>query len=255
MKKSLNNSVLEVKDLTKSFGGLEAVSHVSFGVKEGEMSAIIGPNGAGKTTLFNLLTGFIPFDSGSIFLYGENIGALSTDKITKKGIGRSFQRVATFEDMTAFENMQIATMAHLGRSFNPFTMANSLSDVNGKVSETLEMIGLLDIKDSSVSTLSHGDKKLLDIGMSLMLEPKVLLLDEPTAGMAPDERFAAMDLIKDLQAKMNLTIIFIEHDMDVVFHAAELIRVMNEGKLIATGSSGEIRDNKDVRRAYLGRAA
>lgn len=253
MEELSNNIVLDIKDLTKSFGGLEAVSHVSFGVNQGELSAIIGPNGAGKTTLFNLITGFIPADSGSVSLYGKNIEGLSVDEITKRGVGKSFQRVAIFPAMTVFENMQIATMAHLGKSLNPFTMANSLSDVNDEIHETLEMIGLWDIRDSSAGTLSHGDKKLLDIGMGLVLEPKVVLLDEPTAGMSPDERFAAMDLIKDLQAKMNLTIVFIEHDMDIVFGAAKLIRVMNQGKVIATGLPKEIKDNKEVIQAYLGR--
>lgn len=253
MEELSNNIVLDIKGLVKSFGGLEAVSHVSFGVNQGELSAIIGPNGAGKTTLFNLITRFIPADSGLVTLYGENIERLSVDEITKRGIGRSFQRVAIFEDMTVFQNMQIATMAHLGKSLNPFTMANSLSDVNDKIYETLEMIGLWNMRDLLGGVLSHGDKKLLDIGMSLVLEPKVLLLDEPTAGMSPDERFAAMDLIKDLQAKMNLTIVFIEHDMDIVFTVAKLIRVMNQGKVIATGSPREIKDNKEVIQAYLGR--
>lgn len=245
-------NILEIKELKKSFGGLKAIDRVSFKVRRGELSSIIGPNGAGKTTLFNLLTNYIPADSGSILFDGEDIVGLHVSDICKRGLVRSFQRSNIFLGLSVFENVQAAVISHQRKSSNLIKQANSLSDVNERVYQILGEVGLGDKAGESSTSLAHGDLKLLDIAIALSLDPKMLLLDEPTAGMSPEERYNVINLVSSLWKKMNLTIVFIEHDMDLVFANSQTIRVLNHGQLIAEGKPEEIKNNREVITAYLG---
>jgi branched-chain amino acid transport system ATP-binding protein len=244
--------ILEVKNLNKSFGGLQAVLGVSFSIREKEMSAIIGPNGAGKTTLFNLISGFISPTSGSIAFHGREVVGNSVDEISNLGLGRCFQRTNIFPGLTVFENIQSAVLAKSNRCSNFFSSWLRYSEVNERTEKIIETVKLGPLAHRKSSVLSHGDQKLLDIAVTLALEPTMILLDEPTAGMSPDERFSTIEMVAKLWKEMNLTLLFIEHDMDIVFNHAQVIRVMNQGALIAEGTPAEIRNNREVVKAYLG---
>jgi branched-chain amino acid transport system ATP-binding protein len=244
--------ILEVKDLNKSFGGLQAVLGVSFSIREKEMSAIIGPNGAGKTTLFNLISGFISPTSGSIVFHGREVVDKSVDEISNLGLGRCFQRTNIFPGLTVFENIQSAVLAKSNKCARFLSSWLRYSEVNARTEEIIETVKLGPLAHCKSSVLSHGDQKLLDIAVTLALEPTMILLDEPTAGMSPDERFSTIEMVAKLWKEMNLTLLFIEHDMDIVFNHAQLIRVMNQGALIAEGTPAEIRNNREVVKAYLG---
>lgn len=245
-------AVLEVKNLNKSFGGLQAVLNVSLSIQEKEMSAIIGPNGAGKTTLFNLISGFIPPSSGSITFHGQEIVGQSIDEISNLGLGRCFQRTNVFPRLTVYENIQAAVLAKKQRAHHFISSCFRYAEVNQRTKEIIESVNLETFVHLKSGTLSHGDQKLLDIAVTLALEPTLILLDEPTAGMSPDERFSTIEKIAKLWKEMNLTLLFIEHDMDIVFNHAQVIRVMNQGELLAEGSPSEIRNNREVIAAYLG---
>jgi branched-chain amino acid transport system ATP-binding protein len=245
-------AVLEVKNLNKSFGGLQAVLNVSLSIQEKEMSAIIGPNGAGKTTLFNLISGFIPPSSGSITFRGREMVGKSIDEISNLGLGRCFQRTNVFPRLTVYENIQAAVLAKKQRAHHFLSSCFRYAEVNQRTKEIIESVNLETFVHLKSGTLSHGDQKLLDIAVTLALEPTLILLDEPTAGMSPDERFSTIEKIAKLWKEMNLTLLFIEHDMDIVFNHAQVIRVMNQGELLAEGSPAEIRSNREVIAAYLG---
>jgi branched-chain amino acid transport system ATP-binding protein len=245
-------AVLEVKNLNKSFGGLQAVLNVSLSIQEKEMSAIIGPNGAGKTTLFNLISGFIPPSSGSITFHGQEMVGKSIDEISNLGLGRCFQRTNVFPRLTVYENIQAAVLAKKQRAHHFLSSCFRYAEVNQRTKEIIESVNLETFVHLKSGTLSHGDQKLLDIAVTLALEPTLILLDEPTAGMSPDERFSTIEKIAKLWKEMNLTLLFIEHDMDIVFNHAQVIRVMNQGELLAEGSPSEIRSNREVIAAYLG---
>ena len=245
-------AVLEVKNLNKSFGGLQAVLNVSLSIQEKEMSAIIGPNGAGKTTLFNLISGFIPPSSGSITFHGQEMVGKSIDEISNLGLGRCFQRTNVFPGLTVYENIQAAVLAKKQRAHHFLSSCFRYAEVNQRTKEIIESVNLETFVHLKSGTLSHGDQKLLDIAVTLALEPTLILLDEPTAGMSPDERFSTIEKIAKLWKEMNLTLLFIEHDMDIVFNHAQVIRVMNQGELLAEGSPSEIRSNREVIAAYLG---
>ena len=245
-------AALEVKNLNKSFRGLQAVFNVSLSFQEKEMSAIIGPNGAGKTTLFNLISGFIPPSSGSIIFHGEEISGRSVDEISNLGLGRCFQRTNVFPGLTVYENIQAAVLAKKRKCHHFLSSCSRYEEVNRRTEEIIDSVSLGSLAHVKSSILSHGDQKLLDIAVTLALEPTMILLDEPTAGMSPDERFSTIELIAKLWKAMNLTLLFIEHDMDIVFNHAQLIRVMNQGQLIAEGNPAEIRNNREVIAAYLG---
>jgi len=245
-------AILETKDLKKVFGGLQAVNGVSIAIEKGELSSIIGPNGAGKTTLFNLITGYLSPDGGEIIFKGENIFGLPHYQIVRKGIGRSFQRTAIYPSLTVFENIRAAVLYHQKKNFKFFTPSNTLKEVNEATFQVLESLHLRDKADLVSGTLAHGDQKLLDMGIALALEPDLLLLDEPTAGMSPDERWKTVAMIRQLWQSRAMTVVFIEHDMDMVFSISQKIQVLHYGEIIAEGGPEEISTNRAVIEAYLG---
>jgi len=245
--------ILEIKNLDKHFGGIHVTNHVSFSVKKGEMSAIIGPNGAGKTTFFNLITGLIPSDDGNVVYEDRDITKERPEKIVKLGIVRAFQVSSLFLEETVFDNVYLAALSNFRKNAKIFVDRMAFKDAREHTGFILDKIGLSDCKDLKASELSHGDTKILDIAIALTLNPKILLLDEPTAGMAPDERVKMMHLLKELHEFFQLTTIFIEHDMDMVFGIAEIIRVLVQGELIAEGPPDYIRQHETVIEAYLGK--
>ncbi len=242
---------LQVEHLVKRFGGVAAINDVTLDFPDGSLTAVIGPNGAGKSTFFNLISGAMPPDEGRILLDGADITGLTQGAITRRGIARAFQVASFFPTMTVVENLMAAVAAHrgqwagLGRRFPP-------PGARGRALEVADLLGLADVADTLSATLSHGDQKLLDIALALALEPKVLLLDEPTAGMGPEERWRMIERVQRLWAGQGLTLVFIEHDMDIVFQVAGTIRVLCYGQVLAEGTPDEIRANPAVISAYLG---
>jgi branched-chain amino acid transport system ATP-binding protein len=242
--------VLQIKSLSKSFGGFKAVNNASLDVKKGEIVAVIGPNGAGKTTLFNLITGILKPDSGKVLFKDEDITGLSPHIICKKGMTRSFQIVNVFQRLSVFENVQVAVLSREGKIWNLFTPSKKL--VREETDRILESVGLNEKANNISGALSHGDRKVLEIAMALGGNPEFLILDEPTAGMAPEETVRCIDLIKQFSEKMGLTILFCEHDMELVFSISNRIMVMVRGASIIQGSCEEVRCNQAVQDAYLG---
>ena len=242
--------MLEVRGIRKSFGGFNAVNGANLEVAEGEIVAVIGPNGAGKTTLFSLITGILAPDGGQIIFKGEDITGLPAYKTCKKGITRSFQVVNIFSRLTVFENVRIAVLSQQGKTFNLFTPSKRLA--TKETAEILESVGLIRKKDSVCGALSHGEQKVLEIAIALGGKPELLILDEPTAGMSPEETARCIDLIKQLRNSMGLTILFCEHDMEIVFGIANRIMVMVRGATIIQGACDEVRCNQAVQDAYLG---
>jgi branched-chain amino acid transport system ATP-binding protein len=242
--------MLQVEAVVKSFDEFKAVNGANLVIEKGEIVAVIGPNGAGKTTLFNLITGQLKRDRGKIIFKGEDISELPPYQICKKGIGRSFQIVNIFPRLTAFRNVQVAVLSQQRRSHQLFQPAQNMA-----VQETnniLQSVGLFDKAHHIAGSLSHGDQKILEIAIALGNEPELLILDEPTAGMSPEETLATMELIKRLAQMRGLTILFCEHDMDIVFSVAQSIMVMHQGHTIVQGELEEVRSNKEVQEAYLG---
>ncbi|HUL31332.1 MAG TPA: ABC transporter ATP-binding protein [Thermodesulfobacteriota bacterium] len=242
--------MLDVKSLSKSFGGFAAVNGANLEVEKGEIVAVIGPNGAGKTTLFNLITGVLKPENGKVLFKGEDITGLPSYEVCRRGISRSFQVVNVFQRLSIFENVQISILSRERRTWNLFTPSAKLA-----VEETigiLESVGLMGKKDRTTGLISHGDRKVLEIAMALGGDPELLILDEPTAGMAPEETSRCIELIKDLSGKRGLTILFCEHDMEIVFGIANRIMVMVRGGTIIQGSCDEVRSNQAVQEAYLG---
>jgi branched-chain amino acid transport system ATP-binding protein len=242
---------LETKDLCKYFGGLKAVDQVSFSVEEGQLKSIIGPNGAGKTTLFNLLCGLYEPTAGKIFFQGKDITKKKMNQTSQLGITKTFQITHIFPRLSVFENVRISAQSRK-TSFNFWKRADSLGEVNEKTRKILEMVKLADSQDRAASTLSHGERKYLEIGIALATDPKLLLLDEPTAGMSPAETVLAMNLIRNLRDQLNLTILLVEHDMNVVMNISDEVFCLNEGKELACGSPEEISGNEMVQKVYLG---
>jgi branched-chain amino acid transport system ATP-binding protein len=242
--------VLEVRDLRKSFDGFQAVGGVSLTVPERSISAIIGPNGAGKTTLFNLITGHLRPDSGAVVFKGRDVTGIAPHDLCRLGMGRSFQRTNIFPRLTVFQNIQAAFLSHRGRGWNLLTPVERLY---AEETETLlEAVGLLDKAGEVSGFLSHGNQKQLELGIALALEPEILLLDEPTAGMSAAETRESIKLIERLGRERNLTLLFTEHDMEVVFSIAHRITVLHQGKVIADGRPEAVRCDPEVRRVYLG---
>ncbi len=242
--------MLEVKSLAKSFGGFAAVNGANLSVEKGEIVAVIGPNGAGKTTLFNLITGVLKPEKGQVIFKGEDITRLPSYEICKKGISRSFQVVNVFQRLSIFENVQISILSRERKTWNLFTPSAKL--VLEETNEILEGVGLMGKSGRTTGLISHGDRKVLEIAMALGGNPELLILDEPTAGMAPEETSRCIELIKDLSRKRGLTILFCEHDMEIVFGIANRIMVMVRGGTIIQGSCDEVRRNQAVQEAYLG---
>jgi branched-chain amino acid transport system ATP-binding protein len=242
--------VLQVQSLTKSFDGFKAVNNTNLDVQQGEIVAVIGPNGAGKTTLFNLITGILKPDSGRVLFKGEDITGLSPHEVCRKGISRSFQIVNVFNRLTIFENTQISILSQERRTWNLFTPSSKLAV--DETNELLKNVGLFEKKDRISGALSHGDRKILEIAMALGGNPEFLILDEPTAGMSPEETTRCIDLIQGLREKFGLTILFCEHDMEIVFGIASRIMVMVRGATIIQDTCNEVRRNQAVQDAYLG---
>jgi branched-chain amino acid transport system ATP-binding protein len=243
--------MLRVENLSKHFGGVAATNNISLDFAEGSLSAVIGPNGAGKTTFFNLITGALLPNAGRILLEGKDITGLRQPEIARRGIGRAFQIAAIFPSLTVRESILAAVTAHR-RHAGGLLRRFPLEATKTQAQEVLEMIGLSARADTLSRNLSHGDQKLLDIALALALEPRVLLLDEPTAGMGPEERWQMMDTIRSLWQRQKMTVIFIEHDMDIVFKVAQRVRVLSYGTLLADGTPAEIRKHPEVIKAYLG---
>ncbi len=244
------SAMLKVEGLSKSFGGIRAVSNVSFEVGKGELLALIGPNGAGKTTCFNMMMGQLKPDSGSISLDGESITGLATRAIWRKGVGRTFQITATYPTMTVAENVQVAIMSHHRKLFSFVPYARRL--YREEAVELLDLVGMSEQADRAAAILAYGDLKRLELAIALANAPSLLLMDEPTAGMAPKERIRLMQLTADIVADRGISVLFTEHDMDVVFAHSHRIMVLNRGELIANGSVSEVREDPRVREVYLG---
>ena len=245
---------LEIRNLTKSFGGVRAIDDVSLSFPSGSLSAVIGPNGAGKSTFFNLISGAFPADSGELLLDGRDIIRLSRTERMHRGIGRAFQVASCFPTMTVQENLMAAVTAHL-RQWGNLSHRFPPPGVRGRAEAVMELVGLTEVRNVQAAILSHGDQKLLDIAIALALEPRVLLLDEPTAGMGPEERWRMIERVRALWQQRQLTLVFIEHDMDIVFQIASTIRVLCYGRVLAEGTPDEIRNNQAVIEAYLGTEA
>lgn len=244
--------ILKVRGLAKNFGGLVAVDNVSLDVKVGELRAIIGPNGAGKTTLINLLSGDLSPSAGSILLRGIEVAHLAPERRARLGLGRSYQKVNIFPPFTALENCRLAAQSREPRPFNWLRDAMSYEGILANARQALAAVGLTDRSDALATTLSHGEQRQLEIAMSLATDPQVLLLDEPLAGMGPEESLNMVALISELNAKH--AILLVEHDMDAVFRLAQVLTVMVNGRILASGTPEEIRANPEVQSAYLGSA-
>lgn len=245
--------ILDAVNLAKSFGGVEAVQGVSFGVAAGEMVAMIGPNGAGKTTCFNLVNGQLRADSGSVKLRGREIAGAKVREIASLGLGRTFQVTATFASMTVRENVQTALLARRRRLALWWARAADLYQEDAD--RLLESVGILGQAGRACSALAYGDLKRVELAVALAGEPGVLLMDEPTAGMAAAERRELMALVAALARERSIAVLFTEHDMDTVFAHADRILVLHRGRLIAQGRPAEVRANPQVREVYLGQVA
>jgi branched-chain amino acid transport system ATP-binding protein len=242
--------MLEIVGLTKSFSGFVAVSDVSLTVETQQIAAVIGPNGAGKSTLFNLITGHLRPDSGRVLLDGRDITGVQPHETCRMGLGRSFQRTNIFPKLTVFENLQAALLVHYRRGGNFWSRSDAL--YRDEVEALLVSIGLRDQALSLGGTLSYGNQKQLELGLALASDPQVLLLDEPTAGMSAGETHATIRLLERIAEQRGLTLLFTEHDMEVVFGIAQKIAVLHQGRLIADGAPAEVRNDPEVRRVYLG---
>jgi len=244
-------AALDIVGLQKSFGGVRATNDVTLSFEAGSLAAVIGPNGAGKSTFFNLISGALKPDFGEVKVGGRNIVGLSRAEIVDLGIARAFQVAKLFPTFSVGESLLAAVTASLRLSERMFRRFPP-PEAQARAREVAEMLGLQDKWNTIASTLSHGDQKLLDIGIALVREPRVLLLDEPTAGMGPEERWKMIDKVQEMWLRQKITVVFIEHDMDIVFKIAPRICVLCYGEIIADGAPDEIRANQRVIDAYLG---
>lgn len=244
------NAVLEVRDLCKSFGGINAVDQVNFQVAPGELLALIGPNGAGKTTCFNTLMGQLKPTSGDVFLNGDNITGSAPRDIWRRGVGRTFQITGTYPSMSVVENIQMALISHNRRLLSIVPYAHKL--YRHEALELLELVGMAEQADRPSAILAYGDLKRLELAIALSHQPMLLLMDEPTAGMAPSARIDLMQLTSDIVKDRHISALFTEHDMDVVFAHAHRVMVLNRGQLIANGSVSDVRNDEQVKKVYLG---
>jgi len=246
----MTEPLLQVTGLKKRFGAIQASRNLSFGVNAGEVHALIGPNGAGKTTAINQLTGEIEPDSGSIVFDSRDITRLPVHKRALMGLARSFQITAVFEHLTIAENLALAVQAHMGHSYRFWARADRDPSLTRPTHAALKLVGLEERASAPASSLSHGEKRQLEVGMALAGQPKLLLLDEPMAGMGPGGTIEMSNLIREM--KGEITILLVEHDMDVVFSLADRVTVLVYGEAVVTGTPEEIRTNPMVRQAYLG---
>jgi len=243
-------SVLELRSLSKSFGGVHAVDEVSFAVGRGEFLAMIGPNGAGKSTCFNMINGQLAPDSGAILFEGRNIAGLEPRAIWRLGVGRTFQVAATFGSMTVIENVQMALISHAGETYGLWRPAASRH--RARALDLLAQVGMREAADRPSRELAYGDVKRIELAIALGNDPRLLLMDEPTAGMAPRERNELIALVKKLVVERGISVLFTEHSMDVVFAYADRIVVLARGRLIADGDAATIRADAQVQEVYFG---
>jgi branched-chain amino acid transport system ATP-binding protein len=244
--------ILEVRGLSKAYGGVQALREVSFDVGAGELVGMIGPNGAGKTTCFNLLNGQLAPDAGEILLEGHALAGLGPRRIWRRGVGRTFQVAATFGSMTVRENVQMALLSAERRLFSFFSTATKFQP--DKADHLLQQVGMREQAERSCAVLAYGDLKRVELAIALANRPRLLLMDEPTAGMAPQERTALMELAAGLARSEGVAVLFTEHDMKVVFGFATRVIVLHSGELIARGSPAEVRADPRVQEVYLGSA-
>jgi len=242
--------LLETKQIRKAFGALQATDGVDFDVREGETHAVIGPNGAGKTTFIKQVSGELQPDSGSIRFAGEDITHLAAPKRSRRGLARSFQITSIYREFSTLDNVALAVQAHAGHSFRFWQPARQDRNLLDPAMRILELVGLSNRADILAANLSHGEQRQLEIAMALATQPRLLLLDEPVAGMGTDESVRMVEFLATLKGKK--TIVLVEHDMDAVFSLADRISVLVYGRIIATGTPAEIRANAEVRAAYLG---
>ena len=243
-------SLLQVQSIAKSFGGVQAVRDVSFSLQAGELLALIGPNGAGKSTTFNMVGGQLAPDTGQVLLRGENIAGLPPRAIWRKGVGRTFQIAQTFASLTVIENVQMALLSHDRRIFAWWPRASAHRRADALA--LLEQVGMAAQAQRACSELAYGDVKRVELAMALAHDPQLLLMDEPTAGMAPGERVALMQLTRQLAQQRQMGVLFTEHSMDVVFGQADRVAVLVRGQLLAQGTPQQMRDDPRVQQAYLG---
>ena len=244
--------ILTIESIEKRFGGLAALGGVSMNVMPREVRAIIGPNGAGKSTFFNTITGLLTPDSGRIRFEGREITGRPPHALVRAGMGRTFQITSIFAELSVLENVQVALLAHRGQSWRVWARAQTM--VRERALELLRLVGLENAREGHAGTLSHGDQKRLELAIALAGEPRLLLLDEPTAGMAAKERLESIRLVHRIATELGLTVVFTEHDMAVVFAVATRISVLHQGKILAEGTPQEVRANPAVQEVYLGEA-
>lgn len=244
--------ILETQGLSRFFGGLAAVNNVSIQVERNKLHAIIGPNGAGKTTLFNLISGVLKPSSGTVIYKGQDLSKLPVHRMIHLGLGRSFQITNIFPNLSAFENVRLATQSMRGDNFNILKNTSKIAGCDERSWEVLKQVGLLEKAAVPGRFLAHGDQRKLELGMILAPDPEVLLLDEPTAGMASEQVPELIELIRGIQAQGSKTVLLVEHNMNVVMENADFITVMNHGEVLAEGVPAEIASNHDVQTAYLG---
>lgn len=248
----MSEAILSIKGLRKSFGDFVAIDGIDLNLKSDIITSVIGPNGAGKTTLINLVTGSLRPDRGKVFFKGDDITRLATEKMVRKRITRSFQVMNIFPRLTVSQNVQLFILPLLGKNLAWFSGTDDHPDVTEEVNRILEEVRLLDKKDMLAGELSHGDQRLLELGIAIAPKPELCFLDEPSSGMNPAESAKVMELIKRLTAEEKITFIVVEHDMDVVFSLSDWIVVMNRGKILAEVEPDQIRANKEVREISLG---
>lgn len=247
-------TLLETRNLTKEFGGLTAVDDVNIEINEGELVSVIGPNGAGKSTLINLITGMLTPTEGEILYEDTNLAGMEPHEITQRGVGRSFQTASIFPDLTVRDNVDVSSFASEQGSFtvNFFRRRERYDAVSHRTQEALELVDLTDEADVPAASLPYGDKRRLEVAIGLATDPNLLFMDEPTAGMSPTETEMTTDLIEEMKDERGITVVLVEHDMDIVFEVSDRILVLHQGSIIASGTPEEIRGDPTVRSAYLG---
>ena len=248
-------SLLQLQSVSRRFGALQALSDISLTVHQGELRAVIGPNGAGKTTLFNLISGFFPPSSGDILFDGQPIMRVSPSALVQQGIIRTFQITEIFLSLSVYENLRIAAEVAMGVSSRPWMSRALRTRIDERVQELMQVVGIAAKADRIAGELSHGDQRVVEVGIALSRKPKLLLLDEPTAGMGDEETQNMTALIRRLNKEQGITTLFVEHDMEIVFGIADRITVLDNGTMLAEGNAQEIANNAAVQAAYLGQAA
>lgn len=248
-------SLLELHNVSRRFGAIKALTDVSLTVQPRELRAVIGPNGAGKTTLFNLISGFFPPSEGQILFDGQPIQTVNPSELVKRGIIRTFQITEIFQSLTVYENLRIAVEVAQGVNLRPWMSRALRKRIDDQVEELMHLVKLDGKADRITGEMSHGDQRVVEVGIALSRNPRLLLLDEPTAGMGDEETHHMTALIRDLNKNRGITILFVEHDMEIVFGIADRITVLDNGSLLAEGTADDISRNAKVQAAYLGQAA